>query len=65
MIPKFKKGDKIKIRVSADSQFRGRTGIIEKEPNEIANMAYIVKIESPGFTPTCQVYEKDLEAVGK
>jgi len=28
---KFKKGDRIKIRLDANSQFRGRMGIIEKD----------------------------------
>lgn len=61
---KFKIGDKVRIRPDASSQFRGRIGTIEKLPNEYANVnAYMVKIEMQGFTPTCQVLEKELEAV--
>lgn len=60
---KFRIGDRVKIRLDADSQFRGRIGIIENLPNEYAKVSgYKVKIESPGFAPTCQVSEKDLEA---
>jgi hypothetical protein len=61
---KFKIGQKIKIRTDANSQFRGRTGTIEKVPNEYGNtFGYLVKIQSPGFTPTCQVLETDIEAI--
>jgi hypothetical protein len=61
---KFKKGDRIKIHLDANSQFRGRIGVIEKESNEYGNtLGYMVKIESHGFARTCQVLEKDLEAV--
>jgi len=59
---KFKIGDKVRIRLDANSQFRGRIGTVEKLPNEYINiLGYIVKIESQGFAPTCQVLEKDME----
>ena len=61
---KFKIGDKVRIRPDANSQFRGRIGTVEKLPSEYANVnGYTVKIELPGFTPTCQVLEKEIEAV--
>ena len=63
---KYKKGDRVRISSGANSQFRGRTGVIEREPNDYANTSgYIVKIESQGFSPTCQVLEKDLEAISE
>ncbi len=59
---KFKIGDKVKIRQDANSQFRGRTGTIEKLPNEYADIpGYMIRVELDGFTPKCQVLEKDLE----
>jgi hypothetical protein len=61
---KFKISDKVRIRPDTNSQFRGRIGTIEKLPNEYANVnGYMVKIELQGFTPTCQVLEKDIEAI--
>ena len=59
----FKKGDRVRIRRDADSQFRGRLGIIQEEPRLGAGiLGYIVKVEASGFAPTFQVSEKDLEA---
>jgi hypothetical protein len=61
---KFKKGDKVKIRPDANSQFRGRIAIIQKEPDRYSNAyGYVVKIDAQGFAPTCQISENDLEAV--
>ena len=61
---KFKIGDKVRVRPDVNSQFRGRVGIVEKEPNKNANLfGYTVKIELSGFKPTCQFVEQDLEAV--
>ena len=60
---KFKKGDRIKIRRDANSQFRGRIGVVTEEPKTQAGVfGYIVKIEAGGFSPVCQVMEKDMEA---
>jgi hypothetical protein len=61
---KFSIGDRVRIRLDANSQFRGRFGTVEKLPNEYINMpGYTVKIELQLFTPTCQVQEKDMETV--
>ena len=63
---KFNIGDKIRIRLDANLQFRGRIGTVEKLPNEYANVhGYTVRIELKGFTPSCQVLEKDIEAVSE
>jgi len=63
---KFKKGDRIMIRRDANSQFRGRIGIVTEEPKIQAGIfGYIVKIEAGGFSPACQVMEKDMEAVSE
>lgn len=61
---KYKIGDRVRIRHDANSQLRGRIGIVEKEPNEYAYVfGYVIKVDLNGFSPTCQVLEKDLEAV--
>jgi len=31
-MPKFKKGDKVKVRVDTTSPYRGRIGIVDREP---------------------------------
>ena len=63
---KFKIGDRVRIRADTNSQFRGRIAIVQKVPNLYTNtFGYIVKIESQGFAPTCQVGENDLEAVNE
>jgi ribosomal protein L21E len=60
----FQIGDKVKIRPDADSQFRGRTGTIVNLPNLYSKIpGYKVKIETTGFSSTCQILEKDLEAL--
>lgn len=60
---KYKKGDRVRISPDANSQFRGRTGIVETEPSEYAHtFGYLVKVESQGFAPTCQVLENEIEA---
>jgi hypothetical protein len=63
---KFKKGDKVRIRKDANSQFRGRIATITEEPRVGAGIiGYMVKIEAGGFAPTCQVLENDLENVNR
>ncbi len=63
---KFNVGDKVRIRLDANSQFRGRVGTVEKLPNEYSNIpGYVIRIETPGFAPSCQVLERDLELADK
>jgi transcription antitermination factor NusG len=61
---KFKKGDKVRIRVDTSSPFRGRIGIVDSEPTESANLVgYMVKLESKGNTSTCLFDEQVLETM--
>ena len=63
-MPKFKKGDKVKVRSDSNSQFRGRIGIVSENPvNDSYGYMYIIKFESKGYTPTYRIGERDLEAV--
>jgi len=60
---KFEKGDKVRIRTNSASPFRGRVGIVVKEPIEALNMVgYMVKFESKGNTSSCLFDEQLLEA---
>ncbi len=61
---KFKKGDKVKVRLDSASPYRGRSGIVIEEPvGDSFGFWYMVKFESKGFTPVTRFVEKDLEAV--
>jgi ribosomal protein L19 len=63
-MPKFKKGDKVKVRVDTTSPYRGRIGIVDREPIQgSAGFSYTVKFESAGFTRSYLFSEHDLEAV--
>ena len=60
-MPKFKKGDKVRIRVDTSSPFRGRIGIVDNGPNDNESatvVGYMVKFES-----TCLFDEQVLEAI--
>ena len=63
---KFKKGDKVRIRVDTFNPFRGRIGIVDNEPhdNEPATVVgYMVKFESKGNISTCLFDEQVLEVI--
>jgi curved DNA-binding protein CbpA len=61
-VPKFKKDSKIKISINSPSQYRGQTGVVDKEPvNDTFRFWYIVKIESNGLTTIRRFAEEELE----
>lgn len=61
---KFKIGDRVRVLPETNSQFRGRTGIIENEPDTYENQSgFIVKIEGLGFAAKCQIPGKYLEGM--
>ena len=62
----FKKGDKVKIRLEANSQFRGHAGIITAVlKRESRIFGYIVEIDSQGKKISYQFSERDLENVNE
>ena len=65
-MPKFKKGDKVRIRLDSSSINRGRVGIIDEEPKQdTMGFWYIVKLEIRGFIGSYPFAEQDLESVNK
>ena len=63
-MPKFKKGDKVKVRIDTSSPYRGRIGTVDEEPiMDSYGFWYIVKFESKGFTRSYRLVEQDLEAL--
>jgi hypothetical protein len=63
-MPKFKKGDKVKVRLDTNSPYRGRMGTVDEEPiKDSFGFWYMVKFESGGFARSHRFTEQDLEAV--
>jgi curved DNA-binding protein CbpA len=64
-VPKFKKGSKVKIGVNSPSQYRGQTGVVDKEPAKDAfRFWYMVRIESRGSKTVRRFAEEELEQPG-
>jgi len=61
-VPKFKKGNKVKIGVNSPSSYGGHTGVVDKEPVKDAfRFWYMVRIESQGLTTVTRFAEEQLE----
>ena len=59
---KFKKGDRVKVRLDNASPYRGRSGLVSEEPiQDSFGYWYIVKFESGGFSRVYRFLEGDLE----
>jgi ribosomal protein L21E len=64
VMPKFKKGDKVRVRLDTSSPYRGRIGTVDEEPaKDSYGFWYMVKFESEGFRRSYRFLERDLEAV--
>jgi curved DNA-binding protein CbpA len=60
IVPKFKKGSKVKISVNYPSPYSGHTGVVDKEPvKDTFRFWYMVRIESKGLT--ARFAEEELE----
>jgi curved DNA-binding protein CbpA len=60
IVPKFKKGSKVKISANYPSPYSGHTGIVDKEPiKDTFRFWYMVRIESKGLT--ARFAEEELE----
>ena len=63
-MPKFKKGDKVRVRRDCASSYRGPIGVIENEPSKDSHgFWYMVKFEWQGLQAVNRFIEEDLEAV--
>jgi hypothetical protein len=63
-MPKFKKGERVKVRLDTASPYRGRNGTVDQEPrNDSSWFWYVVKFESKGFTRSYTFAENDLEKI--
>jgi hypothetical protein len=63
-MPRFKKGDKVKINLDTTSPYRGRSGVVNENPvSDSYGFWYMVKFESKGYNPSYRFVERDLSAV--
>ncbi len=61
-MPKFKKGDRVKVKLDNSSPYRGRNGTISEEPLvDSYGFWSMVKFESAGFSRVYRFLESDLE----
>jgi hypothetical protein len=62
-MPKFKKGDRVRVRLDTSSPYRGRIEIVDEEPTQDSNgFWYILKFESGGFTRSYRFLERHVES---
>jgi len=69
-MPKFKKGDRVKVVFSSHSPYRGQIGVVDDEPSKYSSPPkrssgfwYMVRFEWKGLHPAARFMEEDLEAV--
>ena len=64
IVPKFKKGSKVRVSFNSASPYRDHTGVVDKEPLKDAfRFWYMVKFESKGFASGNHFAEEELEQV--
>jgi hypothetical protein len=61
-MPKFRKGDRVRIRIDVDSPLRGRIGTISEEPAG-DSFWYMVKLESEGLARSYFLTQQDVESI--
>jgi hypothetical protein len=63
-VPKFKKGNKVRINMNSPSSYRGYAGSVNEEPaKDNFRFWYRVKIEARGLTNVGRFAEEELEKV--
>ncbi len=63
-MPKFNKGDRVRVRIDTTSPYRGRVGTIDGDPTKDSfGLWYRVKFESEGFKRIYHFVEQDLEEI--
>lgn len=63
-VPKFRKGSKVRISANSPSQYRGYTGVVDRDPvNDTFRFWYLARIESRGLTTVRRFAEEELEGL--
>ena len=69
-MPKFRKGDRVKVLLSSHSPYRGKTGVVDDNPTKYSSPPkrssgfwYMVRFDWKGLHPAARFMEEELEAV--
>jgi len=65
-MPKFKKGDRVRVRSDSASTYRGRIGLVDRGPithSGALDSFYVVRFGEKDFLATIQFPENELEPV--
>ena len=66
LVPKFKKGSKVRVGSNSASPYRDHTGIVDKEPlKDTFRFWYMVRFESEVFARVTRFAEEELEEVSE
>jgi len=61
-VPLFDKGSRVKVNSSSTSLYRGRTGVVDKDPTkDTFRFWYMVRFESQGFEAVSRFAEEELD----
>lgn len=64
-VPRFGRGGKVRVSSTSASPYRGRIGVVDKEPVKDAfRFWYMVRFESKGLSPVNRFAEEELEEAG-
>jgi transcription antitermination factor NusG len=64
-MPKFEKGDKVRVRLNSTSPYKGCTGVVERVIKEKSGFLYIVQFGRSGdLALTDNFLEEELQTVG-
>lgn len=68
-MPKFNKGDRVRVRSSSHSPYRGQIGVVDENPSSYSESSgsssgfwYMVRFEYKGLHPSVRFMEEELEA---
>jgi hypothetical protein len=68
-VPKFEKGDQVKVRAESHSPYRGYVGVVDAQaskylapPKRASGFWYMVRFEWKGLRPAARFMEEELEA---
>ncbi len=69
-MPKFNKGDRVRVRLVSHSPYRDQIGVVDEDPSRYSSPSkcssgfwYMVRFEWKGLHPAARFMEEDLEAV--
>ncbi len=66
LVPKFKKGSKVRVSFNSTSPYRDHTGVVDEEPlKDTFRFWYMVKFESKGLATVSRFAEDELKEVSE